>query len=90
MQNTGFTSDERSDFIKSQIIDGIGAIVLGLGMYGMMAAENPFHPVFSSQGFNITLLGIGALFLLTEWFILWPVLKARQRRARGKGVENGA
>lgn len=85
MNQSGFTREERSDFIKSQILGGIGAITLGLGLYGLFAADDPFHPVFTNRDFDIALLTIGGLFLVTEWFILWPVLKARMRRLQQSG-----
>lgn len=80
MKTSGFTPGEMKEFIKAQVFAGLGAIAAGLGLYGLFGGGASLHPLLGERGFNIALLGVAGLFLVSEWYILWPVLKARQQR----------
>ena len=73
----------KKKMIKMQIIGAPGAILLGLGLYGMFGADgNAFHPLLNDKSIVNSLLIIGVSIELWQFYVLIPLIKKQSKLAR--------
>lgn len=66
----------KKQIIKTQIIGAPGAILLGLGLYGMFGANgDAFHPSLNDKNIVNSLLFVGVAIEIWQLYVLMPLLK---------------
>lgn len=71
--------------IKASIIGSPGAILLGLGLYGMFGANgNAFHPLLNDNNIVNGLLFFGVAIELWQFYVLIPLYKRQAKLVRKK------
>ena len=69
--------------VKTQIIGAPGAILLGLGLYGMFGANgDAFHPLLNDKSIVNSLLIVGVAIELWQLYVLIPLFKKQSRLRR--------
>lgn len=69
--------------VKLQIFGAPGAILLGLGLYGIFGAQgNAFHPLLNDLGIVYGLLATGIAIELWQLFMLIPLWKKQSQIAK--------
>ena len=64
--------------VLTQVIGTPGAILLGLGIYGMFGANgDAFHPLLNDEIFVKNILIIGAAIEIWQFYVLIPLFKKR-------------
>lgn len=64
--------------VITQLIGTPGAILLGLGIYGMFGANgDAFHPLLNDEIFVKNILIIGAAIEIWQLYVLIPLFKKR-------------
>ena len=62
--------------ILTQITGTPGAILLGIGLYGVFGAHgNAFHPLLNNKSVVAGLLVIGAAIEIWQFYVLIPLIK---------------
>ena len=70
----------KSQIIKTQILAAPGAILLGLGLYGMIGANgNAFHPLLNDLNVVYGCLAIGSAIEIWQFFKVIPLLKKQSQ-----------
>jgi hypothetical protein len=70
--------------VKTQIIGAPGAILLGLGLYGMFGAnDDAFHPLLNDKSIIVnSLLIVGVAIELWQLYVLIPLFKKQPKLRR--------
>ena len=69
--------------VITQLIGTPGAILLGLGIYGMFGANgDAFHPLLNDEIFVKNILIIGAAIEIWQLYVLIPLFKKRSEIIR--------
>ena len=64
--------------VLTQAIGTPGAILLGLGIYGMFGANgDAFHPLLNDEIFVKNILIIGTVIEIWQFYVLIPLFKKR-------------
>ena len=67
----------------ARVIGAIGAIVLGLGLYGLNVPDpGNLHPAFADRTFVILLTVTGCIFMAIEFKMLWLIWKEKRKNAK--------
>lgn len=70
----------KSKIIKVQLFGAPGAIVLGLGLYGLFAANgHAFHPALNDMRVVFSLIAAGVTIEIWQFLQLLPLLKAQAK-----------
>lgn len=73
----------RSKTIKIQLLSLPGAILLGLALYGIFAADgDAFHPALNSATVVYTLLALGIIIEIWQFVTVIPLLKKQAELQR--------
>jgi hypothetical protein len=73
----------KKKIVKTQIIGAPGAILLGLGLYGMFGANgNAFHPLLNDKSIVNSLLIVGVAIELWQLYVLIPLFKKQSKLSR--------
>ena len=67
--------------IKYSVIDGVGSVMLGLGLYGKYGANgNAFHSLLDNPSVVIALLVVGAIVMAWGGFNMLSLMKEKAKR----------
>lgn len=70
----------KSKILKLQILSAPGAIILGLGLYGLFAAGGQaFHPALNDMRVVYSLIAAGVTIEIWQFMNLLPLLKAQAK-----------
>ena len=70
----------KREILKTQIFGIPAALLLGLGLYGLFAANgNAFHPLLDNQTVVYGMLVTGAVLDVLQMYRLIPLLKEQAR-----------
>jgi hypothetical protein len=70
----------KKKIIKTQLVGAPGALLLGLGLYGMFGANgDAFHPLLNDAVFVKNILYIGAAIEIWQLYVLIPLFKKQSR-----------
>ena len=70
----------KKKIVKTQIIGAPGAILLGLGLYGMFGANGgAFHPLLNDKSIVNSLLIVGVAIELWQLYVLIPLFKKQSK-----------
>lgn len=70
----------KSKILQVQLFGAPGAIVLGLGLYGLFGANgNAFHPVLNDMRIVYSLIAAGATIEIWQFMQLLPLLKQQAK-----------
>ena len=73
----------KKKIIKTQLIGTPGAILIGLGLYGMFGANgDAFHPLLNNEVFVQRILIIGAVIEIWQFYVLMPLFKRQSKLAK--------
>jgi len=73
----------KKKIVKTQIIGAPGAILLGLGLYGLFGANgDAFHPLLNYISIVNSLLIVGVAIELWQLYVLIPLFKKQSKLSR--------
>ena len=73
----------KKKIVKTQIIGAPGAILLGLGLYGLFGANgDAFHPLLNYKSIVNSLLIVGVAIELWQLYVLIPLFKKQSKLSR--------
>lgn len=77
----------KKKIIKTQMIGAPGAILLGVGLYGMFGANgDAFHPLLNDDIFVKNILVIGAVIEIWQFYVLIPLFKKKSKILNDKNT----
>jgi len=77
----------KKKIVKTQIIGAPGAILIGLGLYGMFGANgDAFHPLLNNEVFVERILIIGAAIEMWQLYVLIPLFRKQSKLAGNKKI----
>ena len=77
----------KKKIIKTQMIGTPGAILLGVGLYGMFGADgDAFHPLLNDEIFVKNILVIGAAIEIWRFYVLIPLFKKKSKILNDKNT----
>lgn len=83
-------TDIKKKIIMTQIIGAPGIIFLGLGLYGMFAANgNAFHPLLNDKSIVNGLLIVGVAIELWQLYVIIPLFKKQAGLIRERSTCKG-
>ena len=75
----------QKNIFKLNLIGSFGAILLGLGLYGIFGADgDAFHPLLNDSNFVYGILTVGVVIQIWEFSKLIPLLKRKHKLANEK------
>ena len=81
--NEAELNDIKKKIVKTQIIGAPGAILLGLGLYGIFGANgDAFHPLLNDKSIVNSLLIVGVAIELWQLYVLIPLFKKQSKLSR--------
>ena len=77
----------KREILKTQVFGIPAALLLGLGLYGLFAANgNAFHPLLDNQTVVYGMLVTGAILEVLQMYRLIPLLREQARIARDRNA----
>ena len=77
----------KKKIVKTQLIGAPGAILIGIGLYGMFGANgDAFHPLLNDEVFVQRIIIIGAAIEMWQFYVLIPLLKRQSKLAKNKNT----
>lgn len=77
----------KKGIVMNQVIAAPAAVLLGLGLYGVFAANgNAFHSLLNNQTVVYGMLIVGAILEGVQMMRLIPLLREQARVEKGNGV----
>jgi len=81
--NEAELNDIKKKIVKTQILGAPGAILLGLGLYGIFGANgDAFHPLLNDKSIVNSLLIVGVAIELWQLYVLIPLFKKQSKLSR--------
>ena len=77
----------KKKIVKTQLIGTPGAILIGIGFYGMFGANgDAFHPLLNDEVFVQRILIIGVAIEIWQFYVLIPLFKRQSKLAKNKNT----